>query len=150
MKKIFILVTLISFLEISKNLTKILKENEKINGIVKEMLNKLTTEVEISKKESPVYKEIENIYHNFLCIFGKKHKDEPETQAKVNSLRSVQKELMDIISQIQSAHSDFKANIKDKIGRQIDLLDDSMNKEEKTRICNDPEVKIIIFFKKSP
>lgn len=48
---------------------------------------------------------------------------------------------MDIISQTQSAQSDFKANIKEKIGRQIDLLDDSMNREEKNRLCNDPEVR---------
>lgn len=59
----------------------------------------------------------------------------------MNSLRSIQKELMDIISQTQSAQSDFKANIKEKIGRQIDLLDDSMNREEKNRLCNDPEVR---------
>ena len=44
----------IIFQDISKSLTKILKENEKYNGIVKEMINKLTTEVELSKKDSPV------------------------------------------------------------------------------------------------
>lgn len=55
---------------------------------------------------------------------------------------------MDIISQTQSAQSEFKANIKTKIGRQIDLLDDSINKEERTRLCNDPEVFLNFFFKK--
>lgn len=54
--------------------------------------------------------------------------------------------MIDIISQTQTAQSDFKANIKDKIGRQIDLLDDSMNKEEKNRLCNDPEVNYNKFF----
>ena len=57
-------------------------------------------------------------------------------------MRSIQKELMDIISQTQSAQSEFKANIKDKIGRQIDLLDESINKEERSRLCNDPDVQI--------
>ena len=53
---------------------------------------------------------------------------------------------MDIISQTQSAQSEFKANIKTKIGRQIDLLDDSINKEERTRLCNDPEVFLYFIF----
>ena len=47
---------------------------------------------------------------------------------------------MEIIEQTQGAQSQFKANIKDKIGRQIDLLDDSINKEERSRLCNDPDV----------
>lgn len=51
---------------------------------------------------------------------------------------------MEIMSQTQSAQSDFKANIKKKIGRQIDLLDESMTNEEKTRLVNDPDVQIKI------
>ena len=54
------------FKEISKTLTKILKENEKINGIVKDIINKLTTEVELSKKESPVKKNKKIIYSNII------------------------------------------------------------------------------------
>lgn len=42
-------------IELSKKLTKILKDNEKLVEGVKEIMNKLTTDVEMSKKEFPVY-----------------------------------------------------------------------------------------------
>ena len=58
-------------IEISKNLTKILKENEGINGTIKEILNKLTTDVEISKKESPVKEKI-SIFRVFCVFFIRK------------------------------------------------------------------------------
>lgn len=47
---------------------------------------------------------------------------------------------MEVMSLSQHAQSDFKSNIKEKISRQIDILDDQIGKEEKNRLCNDAEV----------
>lgn len=53
---------------------------------------------------------------------------------------SIHKELTEVISISQKAQSDFKSNIKDKISRQIDILDSQIGNEEKNKLCNDPEV----------
>ena len=47
---------------------------------------------------------------------------------------------MEVMKISQKAQSDFKSNIKDKIGRQIEILDEQISKDEKNRLCNDPEV----------
>ena len=60
---------------------------------------------------------------------------------KITHIRSIQSELMEVMKISQKAQTEFKSNVKDKIGRQIDILDDQIGKDEKNRLCNDPEVK---------
>lgn len=106
----------------SKNLTKIVQENVKLTDALKDNLNKLADEVELSKKKDP---------------------DEPETMLKVNNLKALQKQLMDVMSEQQIAQTEFKANLKGKIVRQIDFIDEDLSKNEKDALINDPEVIII-------
>ena len=104
-------------------------------------MNKLTTDVELSKKEFPVYSFYKIQHYGIFCkIFFYYLQEEPETKAKITHLHSIQTELLDLIKISQKAQTDFKSNIKDKIGRQIEILDDQIGKEEKNRLCNDPEV----------
>lgn len=97
-----------------------MKDNELLVENIKNIVNKLANAVEISRAKEP---------------------DEPETQAKISHLRSIQKELLEIMELTQTAQTDYKSNLKEKIGRQIDILDDQLSKEEKNKIVNDPDVK---------
>ena len=90
-------------------------------------MNKLANEVELAKKKEP---------------------DEPETMLKVNNLKALQKELMDVLSEHQNAQTEFKANLKGKIVRQIDFIDDDLSKNDKNSLINDPEVNSKIKGKK--
>lgn len=94
---------------------------------MKDNLNKLANEAELGKKNEP---------------------DEPETILKVNNLKALQKELMDVLSEQQNAQTEFKANLKGKIVRQIDFIDDDLSKNEKDSLINDPEVNRIKLLRK--
>ena len=52
--------------ELSKNLTKILKDNERLVENIKEIMNKLTTDVEISKKDFPVFSNFYEKIHIYM------------------------------------------------------------------------------------
>ena len=99
---------------------RLLKENMGYSENIKGIINKLTTDVELSKKNDP---------------------NEPETTAKITNLRSLQTGLMELMSRNQQAQTDYKSNMKDRIGRQIGLLDENLSKEETNKLCNDPDVR---------
>lgn len=40
----------------------------------------------------------------------------------------------------QTVEGNYKTNMKEKIGRQLDILDDQLDRDEKAKLMNDPDV----------
>lgn len=92
----------------SEEMNAILHENSTLHQEIKQKINDLKDRVDDAEKNSP---------------------DEPETRMKKNFYFSLSKEVTDVLQKQQSYEDEFKTTVRDKVMRQVRLIDRDITEE---------------------
>jgi syntaxin 1B/2/3 len=104
--------------KISRELNRILNENNAIFKRVKDQMEELNTDVQASQAKYP---------------------NEPETRIKATSYQALSAKFQDVLKESQAVQSEFKSSAKGKMERQVKMIDETLTDEQVEEICNDPE-----------
>jgi len=102
----------------SGELDRLIDENARLCSTVKQDIETLEKDVQKSKQVEP---------------------DEPETRIKDISCRSLKAKFVDILRESQTNQVEYKTAVKQKLERQVKIMDPSLNAAQVEEICNDPE-----------
>lgn len=83
-----------------------MKENNKENERLKQMMELIAEDVEVAKRDEP---------------------DEPETRMKVDMQTAITFKVQAVLTETQESQMEFRAGLKNKITRQAGCLDSSLN-----------------------
>ena len=98
-------------------MNEIINQNANIHKMIKQKIGQLKEKVEEAEKNEP---------------------DEPETRMKKNFYISVSKEVADVLQKQQSYEDQFKTTVKDKVLRQVKLIDRDMDEERAQEYVENP------------
>jgi len=116
-----------------KHIKATLSEQEKaISQELDSLINKNTALCKTLKEG------IDNI--ELIVITAKKDAaHEPETRIQDLSLRALRGKFAEVLKETQTAQIDYKAAVKQKMGRQVKIMDPSLTPDQVEDICNDPD-----------
>ena len=101
-----------------EEVTGLLGENQGHQGEVKELIQKMSLDIEEAKKVD---------------------KDEPETRVKQTVYRTIAGKFRDVLRQSQQIQSDYKATVQGKIKRQLKIAKKDATEEELDELARNPE-----------
>jgi len=102
----------------SAELDRMIDENTRLCSTIKQDLETLDKDVQKSKVSEP---------------------NEPETRIKDISCRSLKAKFVDILKESQTSQLEYKTAVKQKLERQVKIIDPSLTNAQVEEICNDPE-----------
>lgn len=78
----------------------------------------------------------------------KNQPNEPETRMKRNFYLNLSKEVSEVLLKQQKFEEDFKNTVKEKVTRQVKLIDRNLSQEEVEELVNDPDAAAKMLQKK--
>eukprot|EP01016_Furgasonia_blochmanni_P040813 TRINITY_DN5232_c0_g2_i2.p1 TRINITY_DN5232_c0_g2~~TRINITY_DN5232_c0_g2_i2.p1 ORF type:complete len:225 (-),score=27.88 TRINITY_DN5232_c0_g2_i2:419-1093(-) len=105
--------------KISEELDYYIGQNSELNNKMKIILQEITQDVDESKIRAP---------------------EEPETRMKITSQSALSNKFGDILKESQEIQTDMKNSVKEKVTRQVRLIDDTLTPAQIDEISQDPEV----------
>eukprot|EP01016_Furgasonia_blochmanni_P040815 TRINITY_DN5232_c0_g2_i4.p1 TRINITY_DN5232_c0_g2~~TRINITY_DN5232_c0_g2_i4.p1 ORF type:complete len:294 (-),score=54.41 TRINITY_DN5232_c0_g2_i4:166-1047(-) len=104
--------------KISEELDYYIGQNSELNNKMKIILQEITQDVDESKIRAP---------------------EEPETRMKITSQSALSNKFGDILKESQEIQTDMKNSVKEKVTRQVRLIDDTLTPAQIDEISQDPE-----------
>jgi len=68
-------------------------------------------------------------------------KNEPETRIKDITFRALKSKFLEVLKDSQTTQVEYKTAVKQKMNRQVKIIDPSISDAQVEEICNDPEVR---------